>query len=145
MEHITRSPEDPEAMLAHDTPPGSEHWLRRFRYAPRPIRFSQVQWLVAQAITCGLSDKEIAFLLGISHATVKAHTGKIIQGLGFSRRTQLVRYMLETGQFDPESTEQRLALRRQTVGAVNSRALCAVCPQMPSASVPKPAPRPPGA
>ncbi len=88
-------------------------WLRSFRYSPRDHRFSHVQWLVAQLVACGLADKEIAYLLGISSSTVKAHTGKIIRSLGFFRRSQLVRYIWEARLFHPEETEALLAERQE--------------------------------
>lgn len=88
-------------------------WLRSFRYKPQEHKFSQVQWLVAQLVACGLADKEIAHLLGISSSTVKAHTGKIIRSLGFYRRSQLVRYIWETRLFHPEETEMLLAQRNE--------------------------------
>lgn len=93
--------------------PGGMEQLRRFRYAPQPARFSPVQWLTAQLVACGLSDKEIAFLIGISPATVKAHNNRNLQNLGLLRRGQLVRYIFESGQFDPEAAEQLIAERRR--------------------------------
>lgn len=87
-------------------------WLRRFRYLPRPVKLTAVQWLVAQLVACGLSDKEIAHMLEISAATVKAHHGKTMHALGFRRRTQLVRYVFESGQFQPEEAERMLAERK---------------------------------
>ena len=86
-------------------------WLRHFRYAPQPVKLSPVQWLIAQLVACGLSDKEIAHLLRVSASTVKAHNNKTLRGLGLQRRGQLVRYMLETGQFAPERAEAALAER----------------------------------
>lgn len=91
--------------------PRTESWLRSFRYAPQVHRFSEVQWLVAQLVACGLADKEIAYLLGISASTVKAHTGKIIHSMGIWRRSQLVRYIWEERQFHPEETELLIAQR----------------------------------
>lgn len=87
--------------------------LRQFRYAPQPARFSQIQWLIAQLVACGLSDKEIAFLIGISPATVKAHNNKNLQNLGLWRRSQLVRFIFESGQFDPEEAERMIKERRR--------------------------------
>lgn len=94
----------------------SSSWLRTFRYKPQDHKFSRVQWLVAQLVACGLADKEIAYLLGISSSTVKAHTGKIIKSLGFYRRSQLVRYIWEARLFHPEETQQLLAQRYQSNG-----------------------------
>ena len=91
--------------------PKTEHWLRSFRYAPQAHAFSEVQWLVAQLVACGLADKEIAYVLGISASTVKAHTGKIIHSMGLWRRSQLVRYIWEERRFCPEETELLIAQR----------------------------------
>jgi DNA-binding NarL/FixJ family response regulator len=87
-------------------------WLRGFRYAPRPVTFTPVQWLITQLIACGLSDKEIAHMLTISASTVKAHNNKTMRALGLMRRGQLVRYIFETGQFAPEKAERMLAARK---------------------------------
>jgi DNA-binding NarL/FixJ family response regulator len=87
-------------------------WLRGFRYAPRPVKFTPVQWLITQLIACGLSDKEIAHMLTISASTVKAHNNKTMRALGLMRRGQLVRYIFETGQFEPERAERMLAERK---------------------------------
>lgn len=99
-----------------DMPQKGQSWLRTFRYTPKDHKFSQVQWLVAQLVACGLADKEIAYLLGISSSTVKAHTGKIIRSLGLWRRSQLVRYIWEARIFHPEETELLLAQRLQASG-----------------------------
>ncbi len=73
---------------------------------------ASVQWLIAQLVACGLSDKEIAHLLSISSSTVKAHNTKTLRALGLARRGQLVRYVFESGMFDPEGAERLLAARR---------------------------------
>jgi DNA-binding CsgD family transcriptional regulator len=108
---------------AEDIVNSGQSWLRTFRYAPQSIKFSQVQWLVAQLVACGMSDKEIAYILGISPSTVKAHTGKIIHTLGIWRRSQLVRYIWEGRQFDPEETELLLLRRRQRGGYTGDKVL----------------------
>lgn len=50
----------------------------------------------------------IAHMLGISSSTVKAHNCKTLRSLGLLRRGQLARYVIESGQFDPETAEQQL-------------------------------------
>jgi DNA-binding CsgD family transcriptional regulator len=90
--------------------------LRHYRYAPRPARLSPVQWLISQLVACGLSDKEIAHMLAISSSTVKAHNTKTMRALGVMRRGQLVRYIFETAQFDPDKAERMLADRRRHGG-----------------------------
>jgi len=92
-------------------------WLRRYRFAPQPIRFTSVQWLIAQLVACGLSDKEIAHMLAISASTVKAHNSKTMHTLGLSRRGQLVRYIFETSQFAPERAEAMLSQRQARMAA----------------------------
>ena len=90
---------------------GNEKWLRSFRYAPQGGTLTRVQLLIAQLVACGLSDKEISGLLGVASSTVKAHNGSILKCFGLWRRTQLVRFMLETGRFDPDGAERMLAER----------------------------------
>lgn len=90
--------------------------LRSFRYDPKPARLSPMQMLVVQLVCCGLADKEIAFLLSVSSATVKAHMSRAIRDMGLYRRHQLVRYVFENGLFDPEAAQTQL-LRRRTASA----------------------------
>jgi DNA-binding NarL/FixJ family response regulator len=90
--------------------------LRSFRYDPKPARLSPMQMLVVQLVCCGLADKEIAFLLSVSSATVKAHMSRAIRDMGLYRRHQLVRYVFENGLFDPEAAQTQL-LRRRTTSA----------------------------
>ena len=86
--------------------------LRSYRYEPRPCRLSPMQMLVVQLVCCGLADKEIAFLLGVSSATVKAHMSRAIKDMGLYRRHQLVRYVFENGLFDPETAQAEILRRR---------------------------------
>jgi DNA-binding NarL/FixJ family response regulator len=86
--------------------------LRSYRYEPRPARLSPRQMLVVQLVCCGLADKEIAFILGVSSATVKAHMSRAIKEVGLYRRHQLVRYVFENGLFDPESAQAEILRRR---------------------------------
>jgi DNA-binding NarL/FixJ family response regulator len=87
-------------------------WLRTYRYAPTPARFSPVQQVIVQMVACGLSDKEIAHMLSISASTVKAHNTKTLRALGLLRRAQLVRYVFESGLFDPEAADRELSKRK---------------------------------
>ena len=50
---------------------------------------SQREREVAQAVTSGMSNKEVARLLGITERTVKAHLGAIFEKLGVRDRLQL--------------------------------------------------------
>jgi DNA-binding NarL/FixJ family response regulator len=86
--------------------------LRSFRYEPKPVRLSPMQMLVVQLVCCGLADKEIAFILSVSSATVKAHMSRAIKEMGLFRRHQLVRYVFENGLFDPESAQAEIQRRR---------------------------------
>ena len=87
--------------------------LRSYRYDPKPCRLSAMQMLVLQLVCCGLADKEIAFLLGVCSATVKAHMSRAIREMGLYRRHQLVRYMFENGLFDPEAAQSEILRRRK--------------------------------
>lgn len=93
-------------------PVGLVPHLRSYRYQPKRVRFSPVQMVVVQLVCCGFADKEIAFLLGVSSATVKAHMSRAIRDMGLYRRHQLVRFIFENGLFDPERAEAEIARRR---------------------------------
>ncbi len=87
--------------------------LRSYRYDPKPCQLSAMQMLVLQLVCCGLADKEIAFLLGVCSATVKAHMSRAIREMGLYRRHQLVRYVFENGLFDPEAAQAEILRRRK--------------------------------
>lgn len=93
----------------------ADGWLRDFRFSPRDIILTSTQKIICQFIACGLSDKEIAYFLNIGCSTVKAHNTKILRTLGLIRRTQLVRFVFETGEFDPEMVEPEVQ-RRNLIG-----------------------------
>lgn len=109
------------ARIAHSTPKnkraavqpqrsGAEIDLRHFRFQPRSGALTPTRFLVAQMVCCGLADKEIGSLLGIASQTVKFHVSQAMRTLGLQRRTQLVRYMFETKQFDPDGATAELKL-----------------------------------
>ena len=87
--------------------------LRSYRYDPKPGRLSPMQDLVVQLVCCGMADKEIAYLLGVCSATVKAHMSRAIREMGLYRRHQLVRYVFENGLFDPETAQAEILRRRK--------------------------------
>lgn len=52
---------------------------------------------ILEYVTRGMSNKEIAYLLGISHQTVKNHMTAILQKLDVEDRTQAAVYALQHG------------------------------------------------
>lgn len=60
------------------------------RARPQEIdRITATQWRVIGYLGNGHSNKEIAFRMGISEATVKAHVGAAIARLGLTNRTEV--------------------------------------------------------
>jgi DNA-binding NarL/FixJ family response regulator len=100
--------------------PEMERWLvGQTEQAARPYSdpgdpfhpLSKREMEVLECVTLGMSNKEIASDLGISHQTVKNHVTAILRKLGVEDRTQAAVYALRRGwvrlyeQPDPESEE----------------------------------------
>jgi DNA-binding NarL/FixJ family response regulator len=100
-------------------PEGLEAWIdSQVDQAARPYSdpgepfhpLSSREMEVLSCVTQGMSNKEIAALLGISHQTVKNHVTSILRKLGVEDRTQAAVYSLRRGwvrlhQKDTESQE----------------------------------------
>ncbi|MBE0410813.1 MAG: response regulator transcription factor [Anaerolineales bacterium] len=63
--------------------------------SPQPLTSREME--VLNQMTRGLSNKEIAMELGISHQTVKNHVTAILRKLGVEDRTQAALYALRRG------------------------------------------------
>lgn len=87
-------------------PGGLERWLelktegalRSYSDPGEPFHpLSKREMEVLSYLTRGMSNKEIANLLGISHQTVKNHVTSILRKLGVEDRTQAAVYALRRG------------------------------------------------
>jgi DNA-binding NarL/FixJ family response regulator len=85
---------------------GVEDWLlHKTETASRPYSdpgepfypLSAREMEVLECVTLGMSNKEIAGFLGISHQTVKNHVTAILRKLGVEDRTQAAVYALRRG------------------------------------------------
>lgn len=76
--------------------PGGAEPDERLNELPYQL-LSEREMEVLKCIASGLSNKEIALALGISHQTVKNHVTSILHKLGVEDRTQAVLYALRYG------------------------------------------------
>lgn len=85
---------------------GVDQWLiKKTESASRPYSdpgepfhpLSSREMEVLECVTLGMSNKEIAGILGISHQTVKNHVTAILRKLGVEDRTQAAVYALRRG------------------------------------------------
>ncbi|MBP7692792.1 MAG: response regulator transcription factor, partial [Anaerolineales bacterium] len=70
-------------------------YLNDVREAFSPLSPREME--ILQCVTRGMSNKEIAYSLGISHQTVKNHMTAILQKLDVEDRTQAAVYALKHG------------------------------------------------
>jgi DNA-binding NarL/FixJ family response regulator len=68
---------------------------------------SEREMEVLGCVVRGMSNKEIASLLGISHQTVKNHVTAILRKFGVEDRTQAVVYALKRGWVTLKDTDIR--------------------------------------
>jgi DNA-binding NarL/FixJ family response regulator len=81
-----------------DTEEVSELLSRMASLTPQQVR-------VLAMLSEGLLNKQIAFKLGVSEATVKAHVSAILQKLGVDSRTQAVIAMNKIDSLDPRTED----------------------------------------
>jgi DNA-binding NarL/FixJ family response regulator len=94
---------------------GLDRWLqshtegavRSYSHPGEPFQpLSNREMEVLSLLTRGMSNKEIANSLGISHQTVKNHVTAILRKLGVEDRTQAAVYALRRGWFRLQDLEQ---------------------------------------
>ena len=85
--------------------PGIADMMRRLAsLTPQQLR-------VLMMLSQGLLNKQIAYALGVSEATIKAHVSAILQKLGVEGRTQAVTAVatIDRGRFTPEAARSSRA------------------------------------
>ena len=93
---------DSKAMTRHELQTWIEEQIegarRSYSEPGSPFHpLSEREMEVLECVVRGLSNKEIASLLGISHQTVKNHVTSILRKFGVEDRTQAVVYALKHG------------------------------------------------
>ena len=83
-----------------------EHAVREGRPKLKDaVRMTKREKEVIRFVSDGMSNKEIAGLLGISHQTVKNHVTSILRKFGVEDRTQAVVYALKRGWVNLQETD----------------------------------------
>jgi len=82
--------------------PGSN--VSEMELAERMAQLTPQQFKVLMMMSQGLLNKQIAFDLGVSEATIKAHVTAIMNKLGVSNRTQAVLAASQLSVMDPNSS-----------------------------------------
>lgn len=74
-----------------------ESFIRDPRVMSRPRELTGRQREVLQMLAEGRSMKEIAYILQITHRTVRFHKARIMEELGITTNSELVKYALKQG------------------------------------------------
>ena len=74
-----------------------ESFIRDPRAASRPRELTGRQREVLQMLAEGRSMKEVAYVLQISHRTVRFHKARIMEELGITTNSELVKYAMKQG------------------------------------------------
>ena len=74
-----------------------ERFIRDPRSANRPRELTTRQRETLQMLAEGRSMKEIAYVLQITHRTVRFHKARIMEELGITTNSELVKYALKQG------------------------------------------------
>jgi len=74
-----------------------ERFIRDPKAANRPKELTGRQREVLQMLAEGRSMKEIAFILQITHRTVRFHKARIMEELAITSNSELVQYAIKHG------------------------------------------------
>jgi DNA-binding NarL/FixJ family response regulator len=74
-----------------------ERFIRDPRALDRPTQLTSRQREVLQMLAEGRSMKEIAYTLEIAHRTVRFHKSQIMEELGITTNSGLVKYAMKNG------------------------------------------------
>jgi DNA-binding NarL/FixJ family response regulator len=74
-----------------------ERFIRDPRTANRPRELTPRQREILQMLDEGRSMKEIAYVLQITHRTVRFHKARIMEELGITTNSELVKYAMKQG------------------------------------------------